>query len=93
MRVPSRSAISGPAFNGGDLRGREPAFVLEMVVTGNGLPRRHDAAPHHGCDQSRAFPRVLVTGERKRRDFPLVVAGRAFGVKGRRYVFGISKGP
>ena len=50
FRVSSWRAASSPVFDRSDLRERESARMLEMVVTGNGLPWRHDAPPYHSRD-------------------------------------------
>src|SRR5439155_20096391 len=78
---PLRRAVGDPAGDQADLVLGEPAEVGELAVARNRLPRRHVAGLDRLANVVAPRVRVLVVGERERRELAGAVAGLAVALE------------
>ena len=80
-------AVVGPLLNQADFLRAQTPRIVEFFFSFVGLPRRHRTVSGHARDEFRVLFHVLITLQRKRRDFAGTVASRAVLEDNRRDLF------
>ncbi|PYV18076.1 MAG: hypothetical protein DMG21_06155, partial [Acidobacteria bacterium] len=84
-----RHAFSDPTFERSDLGVAKSRVILEVTITGNRLPRRHQACANRGSYGRPLLFRILVGEERERGNLSGAMAARTMAVEDWGNILGI----